>query len=293
VTASATSGLQEALHTWDTGAWCLAALVSAVRADGSSELTAAAAEVMAAAGLRTDVTLDPAAVTPGQLASQAAAPLLQTSALVSGRPADWGAHSDEALRAQGEASAQGASAFARFALPQMGDLPARLAAPGARMLDVGTGVAALAVAYAEAFPRLQVLGLDVLDRALDLARQTIAASPAGRRVSVRKQDVAEFADGDGFDLAWLPAPFIPAAALRAGLPRVVAALRPGGWLLVGHGKFSGHCLDDALNRFKTVAFGGTPLDDAEAQRALTEQGLAEVRTLPTPPGAPAITVGRR
>lgn len=225
--------------------------------------------------------------------SQAAAPLLQTSTLISGGGSAWSAHTDEALRAQGETSAQGARAFARFVLPQLGDLAARLEQPGARMLDVGTGVAALAVAYAETFPRLHVLGLDVLDRALELAQQTIAASDAADRVHVRRQDVAEFTDDDGFDLAWFPAPFIPDQAWRAGLPKVAAALRPGGWLIVGHGKFSGAPLDDAINRFKTVAFGGTPLNDAEAQQALGRQGLSDVRTLPTPPGAPALTVGRR
>jgi SAM-dependent methyltransferase len=149
------------------------------------------------------------------------------------------------------------------------------------------------VAYAETFPHLHVLGLDVLDRALKLAQQTIAASDAAGRVHVRRQDVAEFTDDDGFDLAWFPAPFIPDPAWRTGLPKVAGALRPGGWLIVGHGKFSGGPLDDAIDRFKTVAFGGTPLNDAEAQQALAGQGLSDVRTLPTPPGAPALTVGRR
>lgn len=283
--------LPELLHAWDNGAWCLAALVTAVRADGTPGLTAAAAEVMTAAGAAAALATD-SDTSPGQVASQAAAPLLQTSTLISGGSA-WSGQSDEALRAQGEASAQSAQAFVRFILPQLGDLAARLDQPGARMLDVGTGVAALAVAYAETFPHLHVLGLDVLDRALKLAQQTIAASDAAGRVGVRRQDVAEFADDDGFDLAWFPAPFIPDQAWRTGLPKVAAALRPGGWLIVGHGKFSGGPLDDAIDRFKTVAFGGTPLNDAEAQQALAGQGLADVRTLPTPPGAPALTVGRR
>lgn len=234
--------LSEAVQSWDQGAWSLAALVVAIRADGNPELTAAAKDLVAALGLAGSAGGLPQNLPtsrPEQLASQAAAPLHQTSVLVSGREVAWVEQSDEALRAQGEASAQGAQAFATFMLPHMADLKDRLDAPGARMLDVGTGVGALAVAYAEVFPQLQVVGLDVLDRALDLARQTIAASAAADRVSVRKQDVAEFTDDDGFDLAWLPAPFIPESALRKGLPRVVAGLRPGGWLVVGHGKIAG------------------------------------------------------
>jgi methylase of polypeptide subunit release factors len=38
-----------------------------------------------------------------------------------------------------------------------------------RILDVGTRIAALAVGYAEAFPQAQVLGIDILDRAPELA----------------------------------------------------------------------------------------------------------------------------
>ena len=46
-------------------------------------------------------------------------------------------------------------------------------------------------------------------------------------------------DGSRFDVAWIPAPFIAQSALRAGVPRVAAALRPGGWLMLGHGKLGG------------------------------------------------------
>ena len=55
-------------------------------------------------------------------------------------------------------------------------------------------------------------------------------------MTVRKQDVTDFTDDTGFDLAFLPAPFIPQSALDRVLPRIAAALRLGGWLMVGHGK---------------------------------------------------------
>jgi methylase of polypeptide subunit release factors len=177
-------------------------------------------------------------------------------------------------------------------LPMMGDLADRLAAPGARLLDVGTGTGALAVAFAQVFPQVHVLGIDILDRALGLARQAIAVSDVGARVTVRKQGVADFADDAGFDLAWLPAPFFAEPALHAGLPRVVAALRPGGWLIVGYGKFGGTPAEDALTRLKTLAYGGTPIDDAAARQLLRKAGLTSVRTVSTPAGAPAITIGQ-
>ena len=161
------------------------------------------------------------------------------------------------------------------------------------MLDVGTGVGALAVGFARVFPQLHVLGIDILDRALDLARQAIAASDVAARVTVRHQDVAGFADDAGFDVAWLPAPFITQSALDAGLPRVAAALRPGGWLILGHGKLGGTAAEDAVTRLKTLAYGGTTLDEAAACRLLRSAGLTSVRPVPTPAGAPAIAIGQK
>ena len=287
--------LQATIRAWDQAAWSLAALALTARGDGPPELTATAGELLAAAGLGAGPgTPLPGlgTATPGQIASQAAAALHQASALAGGRGYEWGSQSDEALVAQGRVSAQRAVTVARFLLPVMGDLAGRLAAPGARLLDVGTGTGELAVAFAQVFPQVQVLGIDILDRALGLARQAIAASDAGARVTVRKQDLADFADDGGFDLAWLPAPFIARPALHAGLPRVVAALRPGGWLIVGHGKSGGTTAEDALIRLKTLAYGGTPIDDAAACQLLHQAGLASVRTVPTPAGAPAITIGQ-
>ena len=288
--------LQPTIQAWDQAAWSLAALAATARDDGPPELMAAARDLLAAAGLTGALGRHPPGLgtpAPRQIASQAAAALHQASALGSGCGYLWGARSDEALLAQGHASALGSVPMARFMLSMMGDLADRVASPGARMLDVGTGVGALAVSFAQAFPQLHILGIDILDRALDLARQAIAASGAADRVTVRKQDVAEFADDTGFDVAWLPAPFIPQPALHAGLPRVTAALRPGGWLILGHVKLGGTPVEDALTRLKTITYGGTALDEAAACHLLRNAGLTSVRPMATPAGAPAITIGQK
>ena len=296
MTNTAEPDLQATIQAWDQAAWSLAALALAARDSSPPDLTAAASEVLAATGL----TGAPGQQLRGlgtstsrQIASQAAAALHQASALVSGRDISWNTQSDEALLAQGNASAQAAQAFAQFILPMMGDLADRLAAPGARMLDIGTGVAAMAVGFAHVFPQLHVLGIDILDRALDLARQAIASSDVAARVTVCKQDVADFTGDTGFDLAFLPAPFISQPAVHSGLPRVAAALHPGGWLMVGHGKFGGTPVEDALTRLKTITYGGAPLDEAAASQLLRDAGLTSARTLPTPRGAPAITIGQK
>lgn len=288
--------LLAAIAAWDQAAWSLAALALVAAGDRPPDITAAAQQLLSVRG----ITAAPGQPVPGgdtataqHIASQATAPLHQAAALASGHAVSWSAQSDQALLAQGRASAFGARAFAELLLPAMGDLGSRLSAPGARMLDVGTGVGAMAVAFAQVFPQLHVLGIDVLDRPLELARQNIAASDVAARVRVRKQDVAGFTDDTGFDLAYLPAPFVPRSALQAGLPRVVAALRPGGWVFVVQGKFGGTPAEDALTRLKTLVYGGTPLDGAEASGLLRGAGLTSARPVPTPDGAPGITIGQK
>ena len=63
--------------------------------------------------------------------------------------------------------------------------------------------------------------------------------------------------------------------------------------MIGHGTLDGDDLPVAITRFKTVSYGGTPLNSTEAADLLQSGGFGLVELLPTPPGAPAITVGRR
>lgn len=279
------------IQHWDQGAWCLAALALGLGGGAAEEQAGDVRRVLDALGVE-PMEAVPDGALRAQLAAQASAPLLQVAALLTGRRA-WLDLPDEALVAQGRTSAQSAPVFAQFVLGQLDGLAERFAAPGCRMLDVGTGVGAMAVAYAEVFPQLSVVGIDVLPRVLELARRTVADSPAGARVELREQDVAALDDVGSFDLAWIPSPFIPEGALRAGLPRITAAVRAGGWVMLGHGKFGNDALENALTALKTRAYGGTPLEASQARQLLGDAGLVGVSTLETPPGAPALTVGRR
>lgn len=291
------------LNTLHEAVWELAAVALALRdpASADPELRDAAGSVLLEAGF---LVGDSAGARPARglaeaagadatkLAAQAASGILQSAAVLSGANA-WTAQDDDAILAQGAASAQAAQAFKAFAVPMLDGLNDLLSNPSPIMLDVGVGVAAMAIAYCEAFPGLRVVGLDVFPRALELARSAIEHSGMPTRIELRCQDVATLEDEDVFCLAWLPAPFVPRAAINAGLPRMVAALVQGGWLVVGHGKFSGPGLSDALTRLQTIAFGGTPLTGDDAQSLLRQVGLQQIATLPTPTGAPGITVGRK
>ena len=146
----AAARLHELLSTGDRAAWATAALALVAGAGGTPELRRSAEEVLDALGISLDAHAVPGIDRAG-VAGQAASPLLQTSALLT-RGEVWVDQPDEAIIAQGRASAQGAAAFERLGLPFLGGLAEALATPGARMLDVGTGVAALAASYAELFP---------------------------------------------------------------------------------------------------------------------------------------------
>ena len=63
--------------------------------------------------------------------------------------------------------------------------------------------------------------------------------------------------------------------------------------MIGHGRFDGTDLQNAVTRFKLAAYGGTAIDGPTVTELLTERGLNDVRAVPTPPGAPAITIGTR
>jgi len=226
------------------------------------------------------------------MASEAAAPVLQCAALLSGSTA-WTTQDDAALLAQARASARAPSPFKQFVVPQLDGLAGLLDGESPMMLDVGVGVAAMAVEYCRVFPTLRVVGLDVFPRALDLARALVDKEGMAERIELRHLDVTDLDDQGVFALAWLPAPFVPRGAIEAGLPRMAAALVPGGWLIIGHGKFHGGGMSTAVTRLKTIAYGGTALDGDGAQELLRTAGLDQVWSLDTPEGAPGLTVGRR
>jgi len=204
----------------------------------------------------------------------------------------WAAQDDATLFAQGKSSALGGQMLAMYAVPTLEGLSGRFAA-GGDFLDVGVGVAAMAAAFCDAMPNARVVGIDVLPRALSLAEQTIATRGLGDRLEVRLVAVQDLAEVEKFDLAWVPAPFLPEAVFAAGLRRVLDALRPGGWVIVATGRFDGDALAVAVTRWKTLRSGGTALTPDEARATLDAAGFAETRELPTPPGAPALFAARK
>ena len=152
-----------------------------------------------------------------------------------------------------------------------------LPTPQARVLDACSGSGRLSLALAKALPRATIVGVDLSDGMLDLARQHVAEAKLDGRVTFSRYDIARtgFTD-DQFDAAVTYGAlhhWSDPAAVFAELARVV---RPGGQVLVGDWR-----RDPAPLRFFR-SFEGTPewqLIHASARAAYLE---AEVESLLEP-----------
>lgn len=140
----------------------------------------------------------------------------------------------------------------------------------------GAGVAALSVAICRTWPAVRVVAVDPWDRALALARDVVAAADMGERIELRAVGAEALEDEAEHDVAWVPTFFIPEAVLGPVLGRVLAALRPGGWAIVGLYARPEDPLAAALADLRTVLQGGT-LHTAQDTAALLQQaGFDEV-----------------
>ena len=189
------------------------------------------------------------------------------------------------LEAQGSASAVVAGLIA----------DAGLGTPDARILDVGTGVGGLAVAFATRFPESTVVGIDPWEPALALARERVASAGLDGRVTLLNQTVQELDDPDGFDLAWLPSFFIPEPVLDAAIARIHTLMRPGGTLVVGVHEGTGEeSLASAVDDLFTVRAGGSVVHPEDALARLRGAGFDDTREVERDWDAPLrLVVGRR
>ena len=197
------------------------------------------------------------------------------------RAPGWTYAETDVLQGGGEITEGFANVLPRI-LPLLDGLAPRLEAPDATFLDVGTGVARLSIAMARKWPSLRVVGLDVWGPSLALARKNVANAGLEKRIEIREQPGEELSEERAFDLAWIPAPFVPQHALGPLVERVSRALKPGGWLLFAAAK-SGEDLRGAALRFRVALYGGAPSTQEEAERLLGEKGLIDVKALPSPP----------
>jgi SAM-dependent methyltransferase len=190
----------------------------------------------------------------------------------------WTAADKDIVLAQGRASAAAAEFIAGTVLPSLPVIAARFDAGTAVFLDVGVGVAAISLRLANRFVGVRAVGLDVLPEVLELAGAEIKDQSLGDRVEVRHMSVADLADEDAYDLAWLPHMFIPRDAFEQGLRRVQRALRPGGALVLPLAAPDADTppIDQALLTHEAHVLGGGPLPAEEAEALLAQAGYGAI-----------------
>jgi cyclopropane fatty-acyl-phospholipid synthase-like methyltransferase len=198
------------------------------------------------------------------------------------------------LQAWGVRSVESVPIWVERLFPALDGLCEALKAPTASFLDVGTGVGRLAIAMCEQFPTLRVVGLDPFDAALKLARRNVAEAALEDRIELRPELVQDLADEECYDLAWVPVMFLPAGVAARGLHRVRAALRPGGWVILGTIAAEGDGLQPAVQRLVALLFGSGRLFADHAAEMLRAAAYEPIQILPAAPGVPIrMIVGRR
>jgi precorrin-6B methylase 2 len=206
----------------------------------------------------------------------------------------WTYPEPELLQSIGEGARVHALGVTREVVPACEGLAERLGKPGATMLDVGVGVAGTAIAMAQMWPEMRIVGIDPWQPSLRLARENVDRANMADRFELREQGVEKLTDKAAYDFVWYANTFIPERFALVGLERALEALRPGGWINMGANNDAAPAPLAALFRLRETQWGGPVWSAADAENVLRKTGFVDVRALPTHPGALAtFVVGRR
>jgi Methyltransferase domain len=192
------------------------------------------------------------------------------------RSPGWAYTDPKLLQGPGIASRRFARAIETFAA-QRPQLAAALAKSGS-LLDVGTGVAGLAIEVARSWPAWRAVGIDRWQPSLSLAQENISAAGMHERVEIRLQGVDQLEDRDAFTLAWLPGQFLSPGIMPAAIERTHRALIDGGWLVIGIFAPMKDTFGEAVHRLKIARDGGHPWSVTEISGLLQDFGFIDIES---------------
>lgn len=216
---------------------------------------------------------------------------IRTAAWANGRLLDgasprWDEASPSLLMAAGDAVAMLPQVFHDRIVPALDDVADRLSRRDAAFLNLGSGVATLALGMATLWPALRIVGIEPLDLARRIAQRRIVNADLAERIELRGGRAEDMTEVGAFDLAWLPAMFFPKISMAPALAQAAKALRPGGWLVLPVMNATAPEERQAQIRFRIASFGGCALTPDEAWRLGQPAGFAEQRLVLTMPSAP-------
>jgi hypothetical protein len=196
-----------------------------------------------------------------------------------GRPPAWSISNPAMLRAQGQAS----RIVARRIISLAADRPVFAENLKGRFLDVGTGIAAIPMALAPHFPALQMVGIDIWQPSLALARADLAASPYAEQITIRAQNVLQLDEIAAYTVAWLPTPFMRHDVVRGALDRLAAALVPGGHIIIGMYGSAPSPVAAAIAALRLTRGGGEAWEGSALEAELSARGFIDIEFIAGPP----------
>ncbi len=208
------------------------------------------------------------------------------------RPPTWRINDPDVLQSMGDLSRM----LPRRMLAFAANRPALAKAMTGRFLDVGTGVGAIALEAAARCPTLTVVGLDIWDPALELARANVAASPDAARIEIRKQSITDLNEAAAYTVAFLAAPFMDQRVVEAALDRLAAAIAPDGYLVVSIYIPTADKVVGALTELRRVRSGGHSWSTDDMSAAISARGFVDIELQPGPPAlsiSPTLIFARR
>jgi SAM-dependent methyltransferase len=213
--------------------------------------------------------------------------LSQAAAAAAGTTQIWSDLSDDVMIAQGRSSVLMANVLLTAVAPAYATLGA---GSSAHILDVGTGIGAIATALATALPGVEVTGIDIAERPLQIGRVLLRdVEPSiAERVHLHNGDVTELADEDHYDVVWMPIPFLPDAIVGSALDRATRALRPDGLLVLGTNPDVHDERQRVTNDWIASLTGGGTLTTSAIERDLAERGYRRIARFGTVAGGPVL-----
>lgn len=162
---------------------------------------------------------------------------------------------------------------------RMEGLDALLNRPDARIGCAARDGARSAYALAMQLPTVSVLALEPN---AGTARRAVAGQlPGGAPIDVRDvgADIAGFEPADQLALAWLPVAGLRPAELDSAVGAAVAALAPGGWIVLTCPVPPKRSLGAAVTRVESLLAGAEPPATDGPEALLRDAGCGHVRTL--------------
>jgi SAM-dependent methyltransferase len=190
------------------------------------------------------------------------------------RSAEWQVVDPILLQTQGRASS---AAFQRI-LKLAATRPLLRKTLMGRFLDVGTGVAGIAIEAAKSCPSLLIEGIDIWEPALALARKNVQESPYADRITIKNLDVTTLAGDPAYDLVWLPTMFMKRSVLEAAFDRIAATSMKDAFLVAARYTLPTDPAAATFVTLRTLRSGGDPISQSEMEEMIRDRGFIEIES---------------